>query len=443
MKKLNTGKNAGSWLFLLTVFLCPALAVAADSGSMLTVAGIRLEFILFAATLLGVALFHHYTMWVALTGLASILASKYLFLSDFSFVHHIVGGNGHEGEWRILLNLLGLLFGFAVLAKHFEESELPKILPKYLPDDWKGGFTLLVMIFVISAFLDNIAAAMIGGAIAFVVFQKRVHIGYLAAIVAASNAGGSGSVVGDTTTTLMWIDGVSPLNVIHAYIAACTALVLFGVIASLQQDKYQRIVKDSPVDVVVEWRKLGVVALILVCAIITNYAFDFPALGVWIALLLGALFVKTPWDELKNATAGTIFLMGLVTCASLMPVDELPPASWMTTFFLGFISAVFDNIPLTKLCLEQGGYDWGMLAYAVGFGGSMLWFGSSAGVALSNMYPEARSAVNWLRHGWHVAVSYVFGFFVLLALSGWSPHAPHKVMQENVVQQKVVTPSKA
>ncbi|NCB61171.1 MAG: citrate transporter, partial [Gammaproteobacteria bacterium] len=86
---------------------------------------------------------------------------------------------------------------------------------------------------------------------------------------------------------------------------------------------------------------------------------------------------------------------------------------------------------------------WGMLAYAVGFGGSMLWFGSSAGVALSNMYPEARSAVNWLRHGWHVAVSYVFGFFVLLALSGWSPHAPHKVMQENVVQQKVVTPSKA
>lgn len=443
MKKMNTSRNAGSWLFLLTTLLFPAWAMAADGGSMLTIAGIRLEFILFAATLLGVALFHHYTMWVALTGLASILVSKYLFLDDFSFIHHIFGGNGHEGEWRILLNLLGLLFGFAILAKHFEESELPKVLPRYLPDDWKGGFTLLVMIFVISAFLDNIAAAMIGGAIAFVVFKKRVHIGYLAAIVAASNAGGSGSVVGDTTTTLMWIDGVNPLNVIHAYIAAGTALVVFGVIASLQQDKYQRIIKDAPTDVVVEWQKLGIVALILVCAIITNYAFDFPALGVWIALLLGAFFVKTPWDELKNATAGTIFLMGLVTCASLMPVDELPPASWMTTFFLGFISAVFDNIPLTKLCLEQGGYDWGVLAYAVGFGGSMLWFGSSAGVALSNMYPEARSAVNWLRHGWHVAVSYVLGFFVLLALSGWAPHAPHKVMQENVVQQKVVIQNKA
>ena len=57
----------------------------------------------------------------------------------------------------------------------------------------------------------------------------------------------------------------------------------------------------------------------------------------------------------------------------------------------GYVSAVFDNIPLTALALKQGGYDWGFLAYAVGFGGSMIWFGSSAGVALSNQYSEAKS----------------------------------------------------
>ena len=88
---------------------------------------------------------------------------------------------------------------------------------------------------------------------------------------------------------------------------------------------------------------------------------------------------------------GTIFLLSLVTCASLMPVEKLPAASWQTALGLGFVSAVFDNIPLTALALKQGGYDWGFLAYAVGFGGSMIWFGSSAGVALSNMYPEAKS----------------------------------------------------
>ena len=82
---------------------------------------------------------------------------------------------------------------------------------------------------------------------------------------------------------------------------------------------------------------------------------------------------------------------------------------------------MFDNIPLTALALKQGGYDWGFLAYGVGFGGSMIWFGSSAGVALSNMYPQAKSVGAWLKGGWHVALGYVVGFFVLLAVQGWHP----------------------
>ena len=68
-------------------------------------------------------------------------------------------------------------------------------------------------------------------------------------------------------------------------------------------------------------------------------------------------------------------------------------------------------------------HDWGMLAYAVGFGGSMIWFGSSAGVALSNLFPESRSVGAWIRQGWHVAVAYPLGFFVLLWLLGWQPEA--------------------
>ncbi len=51
----------------------------------------------------------------------------------------------------------------------------------------------------------------------------------------------------------------------------------------------------------------------------------------------------------------------------------------------------------------------------------MIWFGSSAGVALSNMYPQARSVGAWLRGGWHVAVGYVLGYAVLLLVAGWHP----------------------
>src|SRR5688572_28832078 len=104
-----------------------------------------------------------------------------------------------------------------------------------------------------------------------------------------------------------------------------------------------------------------------------------------------------------------------------MPVEKLPVASWQTAFGLGFVSSVFDNSPLTALALKQGGYDWGMLAYAVGFGGSMIWIGSSAGVAVANLFPEAKSVGSWLRHGWYIAVAYVVGFAVMLMLLGWHP----------------------
>jgi Na+/H+ antiporter NhaD/arsenite permease-like protein len=378
--------------------------------------GIRIEFFLFALTLLGVALFHDRTLDVALTGLASIVVLKYLTVTGFSFPHHL------WEEASILVNLLGLLLGFAVLARHFEQSEVPGILPRYLPDDWKGGFILLAMVFVLSAFLDNIAAAMIGGTIALHVFRKRLDIGYLAAIVAASNAGGSGSVVGDTTTTMMWIEGVAAVDVLHAYAAAIPAFLFFAVFASRQQHAYQPIQKDPVGEHATDWRRIGAVVLILVGAIATNILLDFPAAGVWIAIAVAALFMKTDWDVVPASLKGSLFLLTLVTCASLMPVETLPVASWQTAFGLGWISAVFDNIPLTKLALEQGGYDWGMLAYAVGFGGSIIWFGSSAGVALSNMFPEARSVVNWVLRGWHVAVGYVIGFAVLLLIRGWNPH---------------------
>jgi hypothetical protein len=175
-----------------------------------------------------------------------------------------------------------------------------------------------------------------------------------------------------------------------------------------------------------------IVAAILITAILSNVIANlkFPALldrvpvigiAVWVMLLVTAPLRRPDWEVLPKTFLGTIFLLSLVTCASMMPVEELPSASWQTAFGLGFLSAVFDNIPLTALALKQGGYDWGYLAFTVGFGGSMIWFGSSAGVALSNMYPEAKSVGSWLAHGWHVAIAYVIGFFVMLAVLGWHP----------------------
>jgi Na+/H+ antiporter NhaD/arsenite permease-like protein len=395
--------------------------------------GVPVDFLLFAMTLLGVALFHHRTLEVALTG-AAVITLYQLLWAGFKSGPGLAGLAAHLAhEWVTLANLLGLLLGFALLADHFEKSRVTDLLPHLLPDDWRGAFVLLAGVFVMSGFLDNIAAAMIGGTMAAVLFKRRVHIGYLAAIVAASNAGGAGSVVGDTTTTMMWIAGANPLWVLEAYVGGAVALAIFGVFAAHQQHAFQPIQKEDTAGARLEPSRLVIVALILLAAIGANIWCNLnapellghaPVIGatVTLAIIVCALWRQPNWALLPSAFKGSLFLLALVWCASLMPVQHLPAASWQTAFGLGFVSAVFDNIPLTALAIRQDGYDWGFLAFAVGFGGSMVWFGSSAGVALSNMYPESKSVLAWLKSGWHVAVAYVAGYLVMLALVGWNPH---------------------
>jgi hypothetical protein len=123
--------------------------------------GMPIDFILLGLTLPGVAVFHEHTMCVALAGLVTAVFYKILLLSP-----------------------------------HFEKSRVPLVLPKYLPHDWKGGFVLLGIVWILSSFLDNIAGALMGG-VAHQLFRAKVRIGYVLVIVATSSAGGVWSVPGD------------------------------------------------------------------------------------------------------------------------------------------------------------------------------------------------------------------------------------------------------
>ncbi len=387
--------------------------------------GLPVEFVLFAAVLVGVAVLHKRPLAVTLTGLAAIVAYKLVF-TRFDLPAHFAH------EWVVLANLLLLLVGFALLSSHFERSNIPEAMPAILPDNWTGGLVLLGIVFALPAVLDNIAAAVIGGVMARHVYRGEVGVGFLAAIVAAANAGGAGSVLGDTTPTMMGLHGLSPILLLDAFVASVAAFAIFAPIAAWRQDKVAKVVRDRNADLKIDWVRALIVLFMLGCIVAANVLANsrFPhaeehapvlGLALWGAILVSALVRRPGWEDVPEAAKGAVFLVALVACASLMPVDQLPTPSWHTTFGLGVVSALFDNIPLTALALKQGGYDWPLLAYAMGVGGSMLWFGSSAGVALTSEYPQGRSVVTWVKEGWYVAVAYVVGFFVMLALFGWHP----------------------
>ena len=157
------------------------------------------------------------------------------------------------------------------------------------------------MVFVLSAFLDNIAAAIIGATVAGTIYRHKLHIGFLAAIVAASNAGGAGSVVGDTTTTMMWLEGVAPLEVLHAYVASVAAFFVFAIPAARAQHRHSPIEKNPDPQIHLDWARVIIVVLILVSAIAANIhanslppeqAGAFPYIG---ATVIGVILLVTPW----------------------------------------------------------------------------------------------------------------------------------------------------
>ena len=394
--------------------------------------GFPAEFYFFVIILLCVALFHNHVLKIALTGLVIVSLYKIGFSSFKTgfgvdgFINHLIH------EWVIITNLLLLLVGFALLSNHFEKSNVTEVLSSILPKGWQGAFTLLAIIFFLSTFLDNIAAAIIGATIASKLFKKKVHIGYLAAIVAVANAGGAGSVLGDTTTTMMWLAGIPPIKVLPAFIGSIVALLFVGYFSAKQQNAYQPLISNVESKHGLDWSRVFIVFIILVSAVLTNILVNlkfnhladfFPFIGasVWVALFL-LVPLRTPdWSLIPAAFKGSIFLLALVLTASMMPVDKLLPASLFSTFGLGFLSSVFDNIPLTTLAIKQDNYDWGVLAYAVGYGGSMIWFGSSAGVAVSNLFPEAKSVKRWLISGWHIPLSYILGYVAIVLIWGWHP----------------------
>ncbi len=78
------------------------------------------------------------------------------FISAFTAVIACINNAGPATNYQSLTdyeiwvlsftNLLGLLLGFALLARHFEDSQVPQLLPRLMPAGWPGGFVLLALL---------------------------------------------------------------------------------------------------------------------------------------------------------------------------------------------------------------------------------------------------------------------------------------------------------
>lgn len=389
-------------------------------------------FVIFVVMLGGLLFLHHHKLAVVAAGFVAMMATSASLYGWSELGHHF----GEPHVRNLLINLGFLIPGFSIVAAAFERCGIAEKIR-----DWTNGnpSKTLWTVFVLSTFLDNIAAAMIGGIL--VMGGARPSFRMLVGIIAASNLGGAGSPIGDTTTVMMYVSThpvVPTWQLFVGFIGAVPAMfcVNWWVAGHPVSEGTETGSIDEPtqMDLAVEgagddpaalaeseklhgrivvrwlWLLLGIPGLV-----IGNVVADQPALGLWSGILLGCLvgWKRPSVEEVLKTVPNALFLVLLVAAAEMLPLKILQ--GWVegvnkdgVAVLMGLLSPWFDNIPLTALCLRMDGFFWGLLAYTVGFGGSAMWFGSSAGVALGLIHKRIYDTRQWW--GWS-------GPFVAMTLS--------------------------
>lgn len=338
--------------------------------------------------------------------------------------HHLL--QHLKEELKGLINLGGLLVGFACLSYQFEKSEMSKLFSSIILkrfSDRTAESLLFAMIWLLSGFIDNIAAALIGIGIMVIVhgsFRLRNAIG----VTLIANAGGAYSVMGDTTTTLLWISGVSQRELLPAFLPSFTVLIATIFCSIWLTTRHKHPIRHYEETKVIWWRFFMVIICIGL-AFLCNFKWGLPCLGILPLVILTCIEWKM--HPLRDGFSAVCFLLPLVIAAGFINLGLVIPHDILRSTGMiistAWLSAIVDNIPITKLLYEADVGQWGMLAFCVGVGGSMTYFGSTTSIAILECYPNDVKEIlqrykfknlflYWILAGWYVCPVIILGILV-------------------------------
>ncbi len=286
---------------------------------------------------------------------------------------------------------------------------------------WIVGFVT----FFLSSILDNLTTTIV----MISLMQKLLgnqgdRLFFASVIVIAANAGGAWTVIGDVTTTMLWIGGqISPVNIMQSVFIASLINLLVPLVAVTYVLKGKEIVPPlqpentkRPVEVfernLMFYLGLGTLVAVPVFKAVTHLA---PFMGILFGLgilwLVGEIVHRHKDEDARRPLTlvhaltridmtSIVFFVGIlmaVACLEHAHVLQML-ATWLETTFgrqdvivilLGLLSAIIDNVPLVAATMGMyslaqypaDSFLWEFIAYCAGTGGSILIIGSAAGVA--------------------------------------------------------------
>ncbi|MCK9162107.1 MAG: sodium:proton antiporter NhaD [Arcobacteraceae bacterium] len=301
-----------------------------------------------------------------------------------------------------------------------------------------------ILAFFLSPIADNLTTALILSTVLITIDNKTKEFLVPGAIniVVAANAGGVWSPFGDITTLMAWTAGKGVFSdflflfpsAVLGYLA--TAYLLSRFVPKTKPDfdvtKEKRPALMTGANVVMG---LGIVTIMM--AVVSHQVFNLPAMwGMLFGLSLLKLYAVRITKKFKSelnifhsiakienntllfffgilAAVGALYFVGWLNLA--VKVYDIIGPSW-TNIGVGFLSAIVDNVPVMSAVLkanpDMGLDQWMLVTMTAGIGGSLISFGSAAGVGVMGKLPGIYTFSSHMKYAWTVLI----GYFVSLAV---------------------------
>jgi Na+/H+ antiporter NhaD/arsenite permease-like protein len=284
--------------------------------------------------------------------------------------------------------------------------------------------------FALSAIIDNLTATIVLVTILQkVIHERNLRLWFAGLIIVTANAGGAWSPIGDVTTTMLWIGKkvTTPELIKYLIVPSLVCMIVPTFIASRYKvfqgeiDKMNDKIELTPKGPTMLYLGLSSILFVPVFKTVTHLP---PYVGMMLSLAVVSVFAEVysrskAFVEAKSKSGAhthhnpvhvaltkiempsILFFLGILMAVAALEslgllfefaqdLNAAIPNSDIVVAIFGFISAIIDNVPLVAASMGMFSEPidhplWHAIAFAAGTGGSMIIFGSAAGVVAMGM----------------------------------------------------------
>lgn len=354
----------------------------------------------------------------------------------------------HTQAQHLILEIAEIFFFLFVAMTYIESMIHMNVFDKLKFSLISKGYTYRqlfwvtgILAFFISPIADNLTTALILSTVLITIEKenKAFLVPGAINIVVAANAGGAWSPFGDITTLMAWTAGkgtfvdflfLFPASII-GYLVTASILSRFVPtdVPPFDASKEKKPEMMAGAKVVIF---LGVFTIF--SAVVSHQVLHLPAMwGMMFGLSLLKLYdyrlkklhgsgfdVFNSMAKIENntlmfffgilAAVGALYFIGWLALAAVVYDPSVLGPTW-SNIGVGFLSAIVDNVPVMSAVLkaspEMGLEQWMLVTLTAGVGGSLISFGSAAGVGVMGKLPGIYTFGAHMKYSWTILIGYI------------------------------------